>query len=325
MASPTLKVVTQSELRKFDNHYRAYIEKVDEANANRNGRALIRKDTIKDCIDRNLLEGMCNTREFGDDIDVFLSKPSCHPIISLNVLPILMRADILFYWMSLSTRSSQWLITSISPFKSEGSSKDALVFTSRQTANSTITITLPAPNLPLRIFGVTFYVIDQPTDEIILGRPFLPTIGFDLTDFLQRVMDKINNKDLSEIDADSLEVASTTYRGLAYTEPAMTLLGYQMVFRQILVATLRKLIDEQLKRIVSEAKENGMFEEGVSNLTQMLEVNRDAFRVNLGPDPPAKVAPLGITAIPNAKPYRTPMRNYAPLQRDFLVRTIREL
>lgn len=47
-----------------------------------------------------------------------------------------------------------------------------------------ITIVLLGSNLPVRLRGVKFLIVDQEMDEVILGRPFLCAIGLDLESHL---------------------------------------------------------------------------------------------------------------------------------------------
>lgn len=55
-----------------------------------------------------------------------------------------------------------------------------ITFTSSQTVVSSVTIVLPGSNIPVRIRDVQFFIVDQEVYEVLLGRPFLREIGFDL-------------------------------------------------------------------------------------------------------------------------------------------------
>jgi len=68
-----------------------------------------------------------------------------------------------------------------------------------------------------------------------------------------------------------------------------------------------------------------MSEEGTSMSEKLLAEFRDIFRIRLGPDPPAKVAPLQIRLKENARPHRATQRRYAPAQRAFISSTVRNL
>ena len=64
----------------------------------------------------------------------------------------------------------------------------------------TATIYTPGSNMPVRVRGIEFYIVDQDMDEILLGRPFLNAIGLNLKYHLIRVHTEINGKHVDEID-----------------------------------------------------------------------------------------------------------------------------
>lgn len=53
-------------------------------------------------------------------------------------------------------------------------------------------------------------------DEILLGRPFLRRIGFDLKSHLRTVATSLHDKDYSEIDSGKMKLSATRYRGFRY-------------------------------------------------------------------------------------------------------------
>lgn len=140
-------------------------------------------------------------------------------------------------------------------------------------------------------------------DEVLLGRPFLKKIGFNLTDHVECVRDQIDNKDINEIDVEKLKIAATKCRGLSYTDGDDDPIGLPEGTTSGIGKESKESIDEQLQRIITEAKDNGISDAGYTQLKHMLESYRDVFRIKLGPDHPAKVAPLLITPVNNAKPY----------------------
>lgn len=75
-----------------------------------------------------------------------------------------------------------------------------MIFNSSRSAKLNITIILPGSKLPLRVRGGEFSIIDQTMEEILLGRPFLNAIAFNLTEHLERVHEQINDKHIDEID-----------------------------------------------------------------------------------------------------------------------------
>lgn len=89
-------------------------------------------------------------------------------------------------------------------FKSNGEKDRNLEFSASRSTKLSITIILPDSQIPLGLHGVEFYIVDQHMDEMLLSRPFLNKIEFDLTDHLHRVREHINDKDVREIDTDAL-------------------------------------------------------------------------------------------------------------------------
>ena len=64
----------------------------------------------------------------------------------------------------------------------------------------TITVYIPVSNIPVRVRGVEFFVVDESMDKFLLGRPFLPSIWFNLECHLVRVRDDIHNKHVDDLD-----------------------------------------------------------------------------------------------------------------------------
>jgi len=84
-------------------------------------------------------------------------------------------------------------------------------------------------------------------------------------------------------------------------------------------------IEEALCKVVTEAEQNGMSEQGLKKVNGLLHECKNVFRIKLGPDPPAKVEPLKIRLKPGHKPVRATQRRYAPPQRAFISSTIQRL
>ena len=76
-------------------------------------------------------------------------------------------------------------------------------FTTSSVVNLCITISLPCG--PLRLRNVEFLVVDQQIDEILLGRPRLKCLGFDLDSHMQRIQTTMDNADISSLMSDSMK------------------------------------------------------------------------------------------------------------------------
>ena len=198
-------------------------------------------------------------------------------------------------------------------------------FTASASVVLTVTIYLPGSNIPVRVRGIEFYIIDQEMDEILLGRPFLNAIGFNLTDHLLRVHSLIHDKHIDDLDLEELKLASAKYQGLSY----MASDDDPIELPECLAAGIGKdqpeYINKAFESIKSKAKDSGISERGLHCLENIFKEYRDVFRIKLGSDPPANVPPLKISLMENAAPYRSPQRRYGQQARDFIVNTIREL
>jgi hypothetical protein len=80
--------------------------------------------------------------------------------------------------------------------------------------------------------------------------------------------------------------------------------------------------DEELKEallaLIDKAMVKGASIEFATELRELLVTYKNAFRLCLGQDPPAKVRPLVLELNPDAKPKRIPARKYASPQAEFL-------
>lgn len=206
-----------------------------------------------------------------------------------------------------------------------GDSKARDIFSSSKKTRLSIIIMLPGSSLPLRIHGVPFYIVDQEMDEILLGRRFLHQIGFNLKDHLVRVASALNGKDFDHVNSEEVKISSAKYFGMRYN----AIEDDPITIPEGVGANIGKDDPSELlsalENIVQEAKTNGITDTGAIQLTHMLHDFKDVFRINLNPDPPAKVAPLRIKVKENGGPRRSPQRRYAPMQRVFIANTIRQL
>ena len=73
------------------------------------------------------------------------------------------------------------------------------------------------------------------------------------------------------------------------------------------------------------AREKGLADVYESNLKGILRDHMDIFRTSFSAGPPAKLPPLKIELMPNAKPVRVRLRKYSQGQRDFLSDFVKDL
>lgn len=199
----------------------------------------------------------------------------------------------------------------------KGESEDK--FSARKKAHLSIIIHMPGSNVPVRLRGVEFYVCDSPMKEVLLGRPFLKAIGFDLHTHLETVGSKVHGKDLAAVS-----VGEDRYAGLRHGCDDGDPIEYPNDFdSEGILAEDPAEIQKHLDRMVSEAGANGLRD--LKGLKGLVQEHRDIFRTRLGPDKPAQVSPFEITVADGAKPFRTPQRRYGPKQAAFINSTIKNL
>ena len=211
----------------------------------------------------------------------------------------------------------------------------SISFTASRSTTLDITIILPGSNIPIRIRGVEFIITDQEMDEILLGRPLLHSIGFDFHQHLLKVRSEIHDKDLSKLPSlnkppslsyiGSLSPLGGQYSGLSYQDADDDPIELPDAISAGIGTDSEESIDNAFRNIVISAERNGISDLGKQRLIKILGNHRDVFRIKLGPDHPAKVPPLVITPAKGTTPYRSPQRRYAPIQRDFIIRTVKEL
>lgn len=194
----------------------------------------------------------------------------------------------------------------------------------KRTARLSITIHLPGSNVPVRFRGVEFFIADFEMDEVLLGRPFLNSIGFNLDTHLLQVSKEGVEQGLFYPNG-TPKLAAAKYSGLTYqvTDDDPIELPESMVAG--IGADSEEYIRTALSNILEEAAKNGISPEGKSRLEDILSPYKDVFRIKLGPDEPAKVEPLAIQRAPGSRPFKTPQRRYAPVQTAFINSTIKDL
>ena len=188
-----------------------------------------------------------------------------------------------------------------------------------------VILVLPGSNIRVRIRGVKFYIVDQDMDECLLSRSLLQSMGFNLKDHLERVHHLIDGKHVDELDPQSIKAAAFKYCGLSYNDADDDPIQLPEGISAGIGRDSAESISNAFRVVIANAEESGISASGSKRLMGLLTDFHDVFRIKLGPDHPARVAPLVITRSENAKPFRSPQRRYAPTQREFIIRTIREL
>jgi hypothetical protein len=178
------------------------------------------------------------------------------------------------------------------------------------TADSTVRmiIVISLPCGPLRLRRVEFLVVDQEMDEVLLGRTLLAALGFDLTSHLEKVFDQVDDVDISsdvKASGSSGKMASmSSYTGLRYDrtedDPVKPLGFAGNDMAEVDMADVRK----SCATLIKKTKEAGISTGGLERIKAMMKRYEDVFRVRMGPDPPAKIAPMVIKKRADARPMR---------------------
>ncbi|OWZ01238.1 LOW QUALITY PROTEIN: hypothetical protein PHMEG_00027416, partial [Phytophthora megakarya] len=144
--------------------------------------------------------------------------------------------------------------------------------------------------------GVECLVMPTSREEVLLGNTTLQSLGINADQQLARLAQ--TSTIIEEVD----EFPAIEYGDVDHTA-----------------------IDGALNEMVLGAVKEGFDDAEMKNLRELLNTFWDTWRDKLGPDPPAKVAPLKITLREDAVPYRCQARKYSPVQRRFLQAYTREL
>jgi hypothetical protein len=167
-----------------------------------------------------------------------------------------------------------------------------------------IVISLPCG--PLRLRRVEFLFVDQEMEEVLLGRPLLAALGFDLTSHLEKVFDQVDDMGISSdvgASGSSGKMASMSpYTGLRYDrteDDPVKPLGFEgNDMAEVDMADVRKAC----ATMVMKTKEAGISTSGLERIRAMMKRYEDVFRVRMGTDPPAKIAPMVIKMRSDARP-----------------------
>jgi len=84
-------------------------------------------------------------------------------------------------------------------------------------------------------------------------------------------------------------------------------------------------IRKAVENIQTTAKKNGLADIYESNLRGILHAHLDIFRTSFSAGPPAKLPPLKIELMPDAKPVKVRLRKYSQAQKEFMRKFVDDL
>ncbi|OWZ07165.1 LOW QUALITY PROTEIN: hypothetical protein PHMEG_00020479 [Phytophthora megakarya] len=145
---------------------------------------------------------------------------------------------------------------------------------------------------PLALTNIECLVLDAPEEGLLLGRVTLQSIGVDLDGIFEQLH-------VVEADAQADDIP-------------------------VLDSSAENDVVDVLHRLVDEAMEAGFDMHSTDRLRDLVVSYSDVFRLRLGHDEPADVDPLEVRLVPDAQPYRSGVRRYPEVQRQFLRDYVRE-
>lgn len=198
-----------------------------------------------------------------------------------------------------------------------------------------ITTTILTPEGPFRMRNVRYLVVREPMSEVLLSRPVLMSLGFNLTEHLSRIRSQFNDKDFSAIGyTHNLDIVTNSTGKLARVMKARTASfygestghedpqkGFSSNDESLPTADLRA----QLDLLVKKAATNGLSKQNVSHLQQLLYSYEDIFRTEMTADNPVAVPPMKINIQKDSTPVRFKVRRYPVEQAEFLKAFIAKL
>jgi len=147
--------------------------------------------------------------------------------------------------------------------------------------------------------------------EIILGRPLLRCIGFDLDEVLTKVQTEEGEVDISQRMANGCN----EFDPISCPDDVTSKMGVDKP----------EEIQAEIQRTLKRAADAGMKPDNVKKCEALMQKYIDIFRIKLGADEPAKVDPYRLSLKENYQPFRCTQRRYAPAQKVFIESTIRSL
>lgn len=154
-------------------------------------------------------------------------------------------------------------------------------------------------------------------DELLLGRPLLKCIGFDIDKDMKKLCKVDVSRTLDEkknnTDCKKKFASVKKYSGLWYNEGEP--LG--SVAEHMGTDTTQS-IDEEIEKTVVKTKEAGMSASRLKAGRELFLEFRDTLRIKLGTDEPARVEPYSVIVKSNFRPNISAQRRFALPQREVI-------
>ena len=189
-----------------------------------------------------------------------------------------------------------------------------------------IPIALKTVSGPLRFRNVEFLVMQQPMEEVLLSRPLLMSIGFDLEARLNLAKDVCDDADFSDIRFHPRAIAPMPkLSSFRVAEPSAEIPILDLATPPADAKTCANEVGEALGKMMQNAIENGSPPHLHEPTRRLAQQRRGIFRLQLGKGPPANLPPMEAKLKPDAKPARMKARKRAPAQKKLLGKKATEL
>lgn len=187
---------------------------------------------------------------------------------------------------------------------------------------------------PLRLRNTEWLVVEDDMSKILLGNPLLKALGFDLDAHLETNRDVLHDrafdtnllKDVnSAVCLPGKAARFSCYSGMTSASADSDPVDPVATAGAAMGKDSDHDIREAFRTMFKNAKTQGMTDKGLDVAEKLLKEFREIFRIKLGKDGPARIAPMEMKLKTGAKPVRSNQRRYAPAQRAFLSKTIKKL
>ena len=176
--------------------------------------------------------------------------------------------------------------------------------------------------------NIEFRVVDIKMPEVILGNPFLLSIGVDLIKELSMARDKKTDWDCYKVKNTPEEITYEDMLGEEmFTPPQQgTIPQDHPDFGDDMPDPIDENIGgndpvelgKALDGLIQDAKSKGAGEKFLEKAEVLLKEYHSEWRLLLGSDPPVRVTPMKTELRQGMEPYKSSTRRYSPLVQDFM-------
>ena len=183
---------------------------------------------------------------------------------------------------------------------------------------------------PVVVKRLTCWVQPNDGDRILtIGRPVMEVLGYDSERLLAEATGRSREYDMTLEEHDPSAMAKACRVRTAEWQGADAG-GIDSADELVMTPECRApdnapSVRDVLALRVDEARANGLSDDGVQVLSDLLDEFADVFRVAFGNDPPVAIEPLRVRLKPDATPIKCSTRRYAPLHREYMEQHVAEL